>query len=266
MYLTEIIKHKIIEVAERKNNVPLEVLKAKSYSLPLRRGFKEAISTQGNINLIAEVKKASPSAGVIREDFDPVAIAMEYEQAGAKAISVLTDEKFFQGSMDILKTVREHVHIPVLCKDFIINEYQIYEASIAGADAILLIVSCLSIEQMNKFMDIAQTLAMDCLVETHSMDDVEKVLKTNAQIIGINNRNLRTFIVEPKTTLMLKVLLPHGKIVVSESGISSPEIISLYKDRGIHAVLIGEALIRSNNITAKIQELLKVNSEDKNIC
>ncbi len=256
MYLTEIIKNKIIEVAERKNNVPLEVLKAKSYSLPLRRGFKEAIAESGNINLIAEVKKASPSAGVIREDFDPVAIAMEYEEAGAKAISVLTDEKFFQGSMNILKTVREHVHIPVLCKDFIIDEYQIYEASVAGADAILLIASCLSIEQINKFMDIAQTLQIDCLVETHSMDDVEKVLKTNATIIGINNRNLRTFIVDPKTTLMLKVLLPHGKIVVSESGISSPEIISIYKDKGINAVLIGEALIRSSNINVKVRELL----------
>ncbi|MDI6780930.1 MAG: indole-3-glycerol phosphate synthase TrpC [bacterium] len=256
MYLTEIIKHKAIEVAERKKNVSLEVLKARNYNLPLRRGFKEAISTQGNINLIAEVKKASPSAGVIREDFDPAAIAMEYEEAGAKAISVLTDEKFFQGSMDILKTVRECVHIPVLCKDFIIDEYQIYEASAAGADAILLIASCLSIEQINRFMDIARTLQMDCLVETHSMDDVEKVLKTNALIIGINNRNLRTFIVEPKTTLMLKVLLPHGKIVVSESGISSSEIISIYRDKGIHAVLIGEALIRSKNITVKIQELL----------
>jgi indole-3-glycerol phosphate synthase len=256
MYLTEIIKHKIIEVAERKNNLSLEILKAKSYSLPLRRGFKKAISTQGNINLIAEVKKASPSAGVIREDFDPVAIAMEYEEAGAKAISVLTDERFFQGSMDNLKIVREHVHVPILCKDFIIDEYQIYEASVAGADAVLLIASCLSIEQINRFMDIAQTLAMDCLVETHSMDDVEKVLKTNAQIIGINNRNLRTFIVKPKTTLMLKVLLPHEKIVVSESGISSHEIISIYRDKGIHAVLIGEALIRSNNIKAKIHELL----------
>ncbi len=256
MYLTEIIKHKAVEIAERKNNMPLEVLKARSYSFPLRRGFKEAISAQGNINLIAEVKKASPSAGVIREDFDPVAIAIEYENAGAKAISVLTDEKFFQGSMSILKTVRENVHIPVLCKDFIIDEYQIYEASVAGADAILLIASCLSIEQINRFMDIAQTLQMDCLVETHSMDDVEKVLKTNAPIIGINNRNLRTFIVEPKTTLMLKVLLPHDKIVVSESGISSPEIISIYRDKGINAVLIGEALIRSKNITAKIQELI----------
>ncbi|MEK7275439.1 MAG: indole-3-glycerol phosphate synthase TrpC [Candidatus Desantisbacteria bacterium] len=256
MYLTEIIKNKIIEVAERKSNVPLEVLKAKSYSLPLRRGFKEAIAQKGNINLIAEVKKASPSAGVIREDFDPVAIAMEYEEAGAKAISVLTDERFFQGSMNILKTVREYVHIPVLCKDFIIDEYQIYEASAAGADALLLIASCLSIEQINKFIDIAKILQMDCLVETHSMDDVEKVLKTNAMIIGINNRNLRTFIVEPKTTLMLKVLLPHEKIVVSESGISSPEIISIYKNRGINAVLIGEALIRSSNIKAKIRELL----------
>ena len=256
MYLTEIIKHKTIEITERKKNTPIEVLKAKSYSLPIRRGFREAISVQGSINLIAEVKKASPSAGVIREDFDPVVIAMEYEEAGAKAISVLTDERFFQGSMDILKTVREHVHIPVLCKDFIIDEYQIYEASIAGADAILLIVSCLSIEQINRFIDIAGALQMDCLVETHSMDDVEKVLKTTARVIGINNRNLRTFIVEPKTTLMLKVLLPHEKIVVSESGISSPEIISLYRDKGIHAVLIGEALIRSNNIKAKIRELL----------
>jgi len=256
MYLTEILKHKTIEVAERKNNVPLEVLKAKSYSLPVRRSFKTAISSTDGINLIAEVKKASPSAGVIREDFDSIALAMEYEEAGAKAISVLTDENFFQGSMDILKMVRAAVHIPVLCKDFIIDEYQIYEAAIAGSDAILLIASGLSIGQMNRFMDIAHALQMDCLVETHSTDDVEKVLETNALIIGINNRNLRTFIVEPKTTLMLKVLLPHGKIVVSESGISSPEIISLYREKGIHAVLIGEALIRSNDIKAKIRELI----------
>lgn len=255
MYLTEIIKHKAIEVSIRKGNVSLEVLKTKSYSLPVRRGFKEAIGAVGNINLIAEVKKASPSAGVIRENFDPVAIAMEYEGAGAKAISVLTDEKFFQGSMDILKTVREHVNIPVLCKDFIIDEYQIYEASLAGADALLMIASCLSIEQIQRFLDIAQTLGMDCLLEAHSMDDVEKALQTTAPIIGINNRNLRTFIVEPKTTLMLKVLLPHDKVVVSESGISSPEIVSLYRDKGIHAVLIGEALIRSDDIKAKIQEL-----------
>ncbi|MBI4752907.1 indole-3-glycerol-phosphate synthase [Candidatus Desantisbacteria bacterium] len=194
MYLTEILKHKTIEVSIRKNNVPLEVLKEKSYGLPVRRSFKIAISSPGNINLIAEVKKASPSAGVIREDFDPVAIAMEYEEAGAKAISVLTDENFFQGSMDILKKVRGAVHIPVLCKDFIIDEYQIYEAAIAGSDAILLIASCLSIGQINRFMDIAYALQMDCLVETHSNDDVEKVLETNAGIIGINNRNLRTFI------------------------------------------------------------------------
>jgi indole-3-glycerol phosphate synthase len=257
-YLKEILNHKVREINEKKKNMPVEILRQRIYTAPLRRNFKDAISIPGEINLIAEIKKASPSAGMIRGDLNPVALAKEYELAGAKAISVVTDGKYFHGSLDMLKTVKENVHIPVLRKDFIIDEYQIYESAAVGADAILLIASCLSVDQIMKFLEIARKFDMDCLVETHSMDDMEKVLKTDAEIIGINNRNLETFFVDTQTTLRLKILVPAHKIVVSESGISTSETIGLYRDKGINAVLIGETLLRSKDVKQKIKELFKI--------
>jgi len=216
--------------------------------VPLRKRYPR--------NLIAEIKKASPSRGVIREDFDPVEMAEVYEENGAAAISVLTDKKFFQGSINFLPEVRRVTGVPLLRKDFIIDEYQIYESRVYGADALLLIAAVLSREEMDSFLSLSRDLGLDCLVEVHSEEEVRKVLETSAEIIGINNRNLRTFEVDLSTTLRLKRLIPSNKIVVSESGIRSREEVRLLAGEGIAAILVGEALLRSEDVGEKMRELV----------
>ncbi|HHT9130844.1 MAG TPA: indole-3-glycerol phosphate synthase TrpC, partial [Candidatus Brocadiaceae bacterium] len=206
--------------------------------------------------IIAEIKKASPSLGVIRTDFNHVEIARLYESSGAAAISVLTDEKFFQGKLSYLTDVKKSVSLPILRKDFIIDPYQIYEARSAGADAILLIAALLSKEEIQRFLELARELGMDCLVEVHSELELEKVLQTSANIIGINNRDLATFKIDLETTLLLKPMIPSGKIVVSESGIKSREDIVKLIKKGVDAVLVGETLMKSTNISTKLHELL----------
>ncbi len=205
--------------------------------------------------VIAEVKKASPSAGTIAHDFDPVAIAQEYEMAGASAISVLTDEKYFQGSLSFLSKIREEVGIPLLRKDFIIHEVQIYEAVVAGADAILLIVGALEQDQFVKLLDIAGINQLDVLVEVHDMEEMERALETDAQIIGVNNRNLRTFNVDLNTTEQLSEEVGGDCILVSESGILNGGDAARVKEWGADAVLVGEALMRAEDKLEMMSQL-----------
>ena len=216
------------------------------------RGFGAALKQgEGKLALIAEVKKASPSAGVIVESFDPVAIAKNYARAGVEAISVLTDERFFQGHLSYLASIREAVPQPLLRKDFVLDPVQIMEAAAAGADAILLIVAALSQEQLVTLLETATTYQLDALVEIHTLAELERVLETPAQIIGINNRNLATFEVDLSVTEKLSDEVPNEIVLVSESGIRTADDLARIKACGVDAVLIGEALMRGQN------ELLK---------
>jgi len=256
--LDEIYKHKLSEVAENKKRIPIEVLKENIKEEQGTRPFGASLKSNTNITIIAEIKKASPSLGIIRKDFNPVEIARLYESSGAAAISVLTDEKFFQGKLSYLTEIKKSIHLPVLRKDFIVDPYQIYEARSAGADAILLIATLLSKEEIQHFLELAEGMCMDCLVEVHSESELKKVLQTSANIIGINNRDLATFKIDLETTLLLKPMIPAGKIVVSESGIKSREDIVTLIKKGIDAVLVGETLMKTANIPAKLHELLGI--------
>lgn len=205
--------------------------------------------------VIAEVKKASPSAGVIVEDFDPVLIAKDYEAAGANAMSILTDEKYFQGSLSFLPLIRAAVNVPLLRKDFIIHEIQIHEAVVAGADAILLIVGALEQEELLELLDVADRHQLDVLTEVHDLEEMERALATPAKIIGVNNRNLRTFEVSLDTTRALSEEIGPDQILVSESGIYTGQDTAMIREWGADAILVGEALMRSEDKTAKMQEL-----------
>ena len=254
--LRKIVDHKKREVEEKKRKFNLSVLREEAERLKVPYDFKEALSGEG-INIIAEVKKASPSKGVIREDFDPVEIAKAYERGGAKAISVLTDEKFFQGSPFYLRQVAEAVKLPVLRKDFIIDEFQIYGAKALGASSYLLIATILSDSELKDFIDLGRELGMEPLVETHTEEEVERALKAGAEIIGVNNRDLKTFTVSLSTTLkLLPLIKSEGKLSVSESGIKGKEDLIMLKEAGVDAFLIGETLMRSENPEALLKEWL----------
>lgn len=209
------------------------------------RSFQAAIEKPDQLALIAEVKKASPSAGVIVESFDPVAIASNYARAGAEAISVLTDEQFFQGRLEYLGEIRAAVGLPLLRKDFILDELQIIEAAAAGADAILLIVAALPDEHLVQLLEAAARYQLDALVEVHTLRELDRALETDASIIGINNRNLATFEVDLRVTEELSEQVPSGIVLVSESGIKTADDIARVKACGVNAVLIGEALMRA---------------------
>jgi indole-3-glycerol phosphate synthase len=212
------------------------------------RGFASALQPEkGKLALIAEVKKASPSAGVIVESFDPVAIARNYAGAGVEAISVLTDERFFQGHLSYLEMIRAAVPQPLLRKDFILDPLQIMEASVAGADAILLIVAALNQDQLNSLLETAATYLLDVLLEVHTLAELDRALETPAQIIGINNRNLATFEVDLSVTETLSEQVPEEIVLVSESGIRTTEDLARIKACGVDAVLIGEALMRGQS-------------------
>jgi indole-3-glycerol phosphate synthase len=223
-----------------------------------RRDFIAALKNppRGGIALIAEVKKASPSAGVICLDFDPVRIAKEYEAAGASCLSVLTDEKFFQGSLDYLRQIRAAVKLPLLRKDFIIDERQILEAIEWGADAILLIVSILSDEQLQKFHALATDAGLAVLVEVHDEAELARALKISPELIGVNNRDLKTFKVDLATTEKLAAKVDNKKILVAESGIHKRADVERLKKSGARAILVGESLLRDGNMQSKIRELL----------
>ncbi|OKY75938.1 MAG: indole-3-glycerol phosphate synthase [Desulfobulbaceae bacterium DB1] len=220
------------------------------------RGFRQALIDFAGVALIAEAKKASPSKGVICPDFDPVRIAREYEAGGAQAISVLTDEKFFQGSLSYIPQVRQAVQLPVLRKDFIIHEAQITQARKFGADAVLLIAAILDKNRMADFLAQSRELGMDVLVEVHDEADLEKALAVDSPLIGINNRNLRDFSMDLETTFRLKKLIPDSIPVVSESGIRTVEDIGRLAAAGVAAVLVGETLMRAGGRELAVHELM----------
>ncbi len=254
-FLSQIVNRKQQELKKNKNLFSSFSLKLKSRKPRLNRQFKNSICTPGELKLIAEIKKASPSRGIIVEDFDPVKIAKIYQNAGAGALSVLTEESYFAGNLSFIKDIRQNVNLPILRKDFIIDEYQIYESYIAGADGILLIYSILSREKIIQFLNLAKNLKLDCLVEVHYEDELRKALDTPAEIIGVNNRNLRDFSVDLNVAKKLIPLIPKDKISVVESGIKTKNDILMLKDLGVNAVLIGEALLESFDISSKVKEL-----------
>ena len=256
MILDTIIAHKQKELQIEAEQVPLATLKSKLANLPPTKDFRCAIAQSGNINLIAEVKKKSPSKGIIREDFDPIQIAETYVENGAAAISVLTDVRFFDGRLDYLSSIRQVVDVPLLRKDFTIDPYHIYQARVAGADAILLIVAALTKDQLREFMDIAASLSLASLVEVHTDTELEIALDVGAEIIGINNRDLRTFHTDLATTFSLREFLPTGKIVVSESGIYTRADVESLREAGVNAILVGESLMRSPDIGEQVRKLI----------
>lgn len=216
--------------------------------------FKKALSEEG-MSIIAEVKKASPSKGLIAEDFDYIAIAKDYEQAGASAISVLTEPFFFMGSDDYLSEIAQNVSIPILRKDFVVDEYMIWEAKLLGASAILLIVSVLDIVQLKKYLDLAHYLGLSAIVEVHDGDEIRKAMIVGAEIIGVNNRNLKDFTVDIENSINLRRCVSGDVIFISESGIKTKEDISKLNENNVDAVLIGETLMKSNDKMSMISEL-----------
>jgi indole-3-glycerol phosphate synthase len=220
------------------------------------RGFRDVLFQPGYPTLIAEVKKASPSAGVIAADFDPVRQALAYEAAGANALSVLTDEKFFQGKLEYLQQIREQVDLPLLRKDFTVAPVQIYEAVLAGADAILLIVAALSDDELIRLYETAKACQLDVLVEVHNLEEMDRALDIDADIIGINNRNLKSFEVSLETSADLAPEIPAETLAISESGIRTREDIVFLQSQGIFCYLIGETLMRSGDLDGTVRELL----------
>ena len=257
MILDDIVVRRKEQLEREISNISREIMKDKALNAKFPAiSFKNAIK-KDNLSVICEVKKASPSKGLIRPDFHPVEIAKEYEKAGANAISCLTEEFYFKGSSKYLSAIRKEVSIPILRKDFIFDDYQIYEAKAIGANAILLIAAILSTDQMIEFQELAHTLNLQCLVEVHNQEELEKVLKFTPDIIGINNRNLKTFEVDLNTTEKVRKNVPRETILVSESGIKGNTDMKTVRELGADAVLIGETLMRSNDITATLHDLRK---------
>jgi len=255
--LKEIIAKKKERLIPAKQALTEEDLKAKVQGLAPTRPFIEAISRPKQISLIAEIKRASPSAGVIRQDFNHIDIAKIYQESGVQAISVLTEEDNFQGSVNFLNEVKQVTTIPLLRKDFIIEPYQVYESRYYGADAILLIADALTQDTISELVEIATGLGLDCLVEVHTEKELKKVLKLkNIPLLGLNNRDLHTLEVDPKTVEKLYTLVPKEKIVVVESGIKTYQDILFLKILGVSAVLIGSAIMESPDIKSKIQDLM----------
>ena len=257
MILDDIVTTKTREVASLKKRFagkdPWKLVEG----LPAPRNFEKAFA-KTKFSLIAEIKKASPSAGLIRQDFEPITLAKTYEESGASALSVLTDEKFFQGKLSDLKSAKESTVIPVLRKDFIIDELQIFESRIAGADAILLIARILNDAQLKKMLKLTEALGMQALVEVHDVREVRSVLKTEAKIVGINNRNLGNFKVNFKNTLKLIKQFPElkNRIIISESGVKNHEDVLALREGGVDGVLVGTSLLKSSNIPKTIEELM----------
>ncbi len=256
--LHKIVEKKKEEVTLLKRTNSIQLYKENIDRLQPTRNFILALKhSHLTLGLIAEVKKASPSKGMIRPDFDPLTIASEYEAGGADTLSVLTDESFFQGSLKYLTIVKSKVNLPILRKDFILDELQIYQSRVAGADAILLIAAILTEQQITAFHECAYRLDMNVLVEIHDFDDLNKVRTLKPPLIGINNRDLRTFRTDLKTTERLRSHIDWECLVVSESGISIRQDIDTVKEYGVNAVLIGEHFMRQNNIPDAVRSLMK---------
>ncbi len=256
--LKTILAKKAEEVARRKINNPVAVLEDIASGVERPRGFANALQSKilaKKPAIIAEIKKASPSQGVIREDFQPVAIAQDYAMNGATCLSVLTDKEFFQGSEAYLEMVRKRVPLPVLRKDFMIDAYQVYEARALGADCILLIVAALEDSVMHELADLAAKLGMDVLVEVHDADELQRALTLDTKLIGINNRNLRTFNTLLQTTLDLQATIPADRLIITESGIHNHDDVQLMLDNAIYGFLVGEAFMRATSPGQKMREL-----------
>jgi len=255
--LKTIVEKKRERLNNSKMRIPLREIKSRASESEEPRNFKAAIRREaGPIRFIAEIKKASPSKGIIREDFDPVAIASLYEKKAVDAVSILTEEDYFQGKLEYLLMVKRVVRKPLLRKDFIFNEYQIYESRAYEADAILFIASLLDKNQAREYLSLAEEIGLSALFEVHDFKELEIALLINAQIIGINNRKLETLQIDMNTTFELKKEIPPDKIVVSESGIKTREDVKRLQDTGIDSVLIGTALMEAPDIGRKIDELM----------
>lgn len=252
--LAEIAAYKREFVLQRKRNRTLSDMRRAADDAAQPEDFRAAIAA-GSLALIAEIKKASPSKGVIREDFDPQKIAAEYAENGATALSVLTDEAYFQGCDRYLQQAREVAELPVLRKDFTVDEYQIYEARVLGADAILIIVALMDGGQLRDFAGLAREQGLTALVEVHTTEELDRALEQPLELVGINNRDLTTFETSLETTFQLLPLIPDGVTTVSESGIYTREDIDRLETAGIDAVLVGESLMRERDIGAKVREL-----------
>jgi len=250
--LKEITAKKLSRIVEEKAAISLNEIKKIAEGAAPKPSFYEAL-TKESLSIIGEIKKASPSKGLIKEDFNPAEIAKEY--AGCvDALSVLTEADYFLGNYGYLEAVSKTVNLPILCKDFITDEYQIYKAKAIGASAILLIAALLDTDTISDFLGIAHSLGLDALVETHSIEEAQSALKSGAKIIGVNNRNLHTFEVDINTTLEISKIIPEDMVLVSESGISTKEDILQIKKAGINAILVGESFMRTDSIEAKAKE------------
>jgi len=259
--LTTILAKKAEEVAKRKLRMSIADLEEIASGVEKPRGFYNALQYKVLAKkpaIIAEIKKASPSKGVIRENFQPVVIGQDYAMNGAACLSVLTDKEFFQGSEAYLQMVRERCPLPVIRKDFMIDPYQIHEARALGADCVLLIVAALEDAQMHELSDVATKLGMDVLVEVHDADELQRALTLDTRLIGINNRNLRSFETSLQTTLDLKATVPADRIIITESGIHSQEDVQLMLDNDIYAFLVGEAFMRAESPGQKMRELFAI--------
>jgi len=257
--LDDIVAHKRQELARRRREMPRAELERRSATRQRPRDFARALTPPaGGVRLLAEVKKASPSRGVLTECFDPLALAEVYAANGAAALSVLTDEKYFQGSLEFLAAIRDRVSVPILRKDFTLDEYHVWEARAAGADAVLLIAAILEAAQLRDLLQAATALGLATLVEAHTASEIDVALSAGARIVGINNRDLKTFETRIETSLELLPLIPAGRVAVSESGFFTADQVRAVVAAGAHAVLVGEALVRAPDArarAAKVREL-----------
>ena len=253
--LDEIMEWKRGEVARCKRTKPQQAVQAEAASASSPRGLATALRSPG-VSLIAEVKRASPSKGLLRPDLDPVALARAYEANGAAAVSVLTDQRFFQGSLDDLRAIRQSVGLPVLRKDFTLDPYQVYEARAAGADAVLLIVAALGNDGLRALYGLTVELGMDALVEVHNEAELERALAIKPRIVGVNNRDLRTFEVDLGTTARLRLQVPGDTVIVAESGVRSRADVMRLAELGVDAILVGESLVRAEDTGKKVRELV----------
>lgn len=255
--LDEIVSTKLGEIETSKSFLPVEQLRDQLEAAPPVRDFHAAIAADGPLKLIAEVKKASPSKGVIREDFDPLEIAQCYQQHGATCLSVLTDKNYFQGSLQYLREIRQSVELPVLRKDFVLDSYQVVESRAAGADAVLLIAECLDDDQLQVLHDEILKLGMTPLVEFYEEENLPRVLAIDAQLVGVNNRNLKTFDTDLNHVIQMRAQIPPNRLVVAESGIRSRADVNRLAAAGIDAMLVGEHLMAARQIGTAVDQLLR---------
>ncbi len=255
MFLDDILIGKQQEVEAAKAQVPLEDLRARLSGHLADRSLRRAITHPDRLAFIAELKRRSPSKGMLRERFDPVSLAQSFEAAGADALSVVTDEPFFGGHLDFLRDAKQFTELPVLRKDFVIDPYQVYQAATHGADAVLLIVKILPQEALVECMEVAETLDLEPLVEVHAPEELRRALGAGAHVIGINHRDLQTFTLDMTLAERLVPLIPAGKLIVAESGIQGAEDLARFRRLGVHALLVGECLMRAQDPAAKLREL-----------